>query len=114
LTQAVVAEAADMLLVGGERPSPDRVRALIGVGSHDVVAGFLDIWWEELGQRIVDPSADPWTPPPEVQQIAATLWMRATAHARAMLVTSHEEERECLLGTIAKLEARLRNASSDN
>lgn len=114
MTPAAVAEAADMLLVAGERPSPDRVRALIGTGSHDVIAGFLDAWWEDLGRRIIAPSADPWTPPPEVQQIAATLWVRATAHARALLATSHEEERERLLGTIAQLEAMLRDASSGN
>jgi hypothetical protein len=114
VSPAAVAEAADMLLVAGERPSPDRVRALIGTGSHEVIAGLLDVWWEDLGRRIIAPSADPWTPPPEVQKIAATLWIRAIAHARARLVTSHEEEREHLLGTIAQLEARLRDASSDN
>lgn len=114
VTPAAVAEAADTLLVAGERPSPDRVRALIGTGSHDAITGFLDVWWEDLGRRIIAPSADPWTPPPEVQQIAATLWIRATAHARAMLVTSHEEERERLLGTIAQLEAMLRDSSSGN
>jgi hypothetical protein len=114
VTPAAVAEAADMLLVAGERPSPDRVRALIGTGSHDVIAGFLDVWWEDLGRRIIAPPADPWTPPPEVQQIAAALWIRATAHAHAMLATSHEEERERLLGTIARLEAILQDASSGN
>ncbi|KQZ74476.1 hypothetical protein ASD55_08730 [Rhodanobacter sp. Root561] len=114
MTPAAVAEAADMLLAAGERPSPDRVRALVGTGSHDVIAGFLDVWWEDLGRRIIAPAADPWTPPPEVQQIAAMLWIRATAHARAMLATSHEEERERLLETIARLEARLQDASSGN
>ena len=114
VTQADVAEAADMLLVAGERPSPDRVRALIGTGSHDVIAGFLDVWWEDLGRRIVAPSADPWAPPPEIQQIAATLWVRAIARARGMVAASHEEERERLLGTIARLEARLRDGSSEN
>ncbi|MCX7513090.1 DNA-binding protein [Frateuria sp. STR12] len=114
MTQAAVAEAADTLLVAGERPSPDRVRALIGTGSHEVIAGFLDVWWEGLGRRIIAPSSDPWTPPPEIQQIAAALWIRATAHARAMLATFHEEERERLLGAIARLEARLRDASAGN
>lgn len=113
VTQAAVAEAADTLLVAGERPSPDRVRALIGTGSHDVIAGFLDVWWEDLGRRIIAPSVDPWTPPPEVQQIAAALWVRATAHARAMLATSQEKESERLLGVIAQLEARLRDVSSN-
>lgn len=102
-----------MLLVAGERPSPDRVRALIGTGSHDVISGFLDVWWEDLGRRIIAPSTDPWTPPPEVLRIAAALWIRATAHARAMLVISHEKERKRLLETIAQLEARLRDVSSD-
>jgi hypothetical protein len=113
VTQAVVAEAADMLLVAGERPSPDRVRAFIGTGSHDAIAGLLDVWWEDLGRRIIAPSVDPWTPPPEIQQIAATLWIRAVAHARAVLETSHAEECQRLLGTIAMLEARLRDASTD-
>jgi hypothetical protein len=114
VTPAVVAEAADMLLVAGERPSPDRVRALIGTGSHDVIAGLLDVWWEDLGRRIIAPSTDPWRPPPEVQQIAAKLWVRAIAHARAMMASSHEEERGRLLRTIAQLEARLHDASSEN
>lgn len=114
LTQAAVTEAADMLLIAGERPTPERVRAVIGTGGHDVIAGFLDVWWEDLGRRIIAPSADPWTPPPEVRQIAATLWIRATAHARAMLAATHEEERKRLLGTIAELEARLRSASTDH
>lgn len=112
VTQAAVAEAADTLLAAGERPSPDRVRAVIGTGSHDVIEGLLDVWWEDLGRRIIAPSPDPWTPPPEIQQLAATLWVRATAHARAMLETAHEEERERLLATIARLEAQLRDASS--
>ncbi|UGB47253.1 DNA-binding protein [Frateuria edaphi] len=112
VTQADVAEAADMLLVAGERPSPDRVRALIGTGSHDVVAGLLDAWWEDLGRRIIGPSTDPWAPPPEIQQIAATLWVRAIARSRAMLAASHEEERDRLLGTIAQLEARLMDGAS--
>jgi hypothetical protein len=112
LTEADVAETADMLLLAGERPTPDRVRAVIGTGTHDVVAGFLDIWWENLGRRIIAPSIDPWTPPPEVQQIAATLWIRATAHARAMLTASHNEEREHLLEVIARLEGQLRDLQS--
>src|SRR5690348_5542087 len=91
VTQAAVAEAADMLLVAGERPTPDRVRALIGTGSHDVIEGFLDVWWEDLGRRIIAPPSDPWTPPAEIQQIAATLWIRAMAHARTLLGASHEE-----------------------
>lgn len=114
VTQAAVAEAADMLLVAGERPSPDRVRALIGTGSHDVIAGLLDVWWEDLGRRIIAPSADPWTPPPEIQQIAATLWVRAMAHARAVLEASHKEERERLLAAITRLEAKLPDAPSGN
>lgn len=114
VTQAAVAEAADTLLVGGERPSPDRVRALIGTGSHEVIAGFLDVWWEDLGRRIIAPAADPWAPPAEVQQIAATLWIRAIAHARTLLATSAEEERERLLGTIARLEATLRGVFPGN
>jgi metallophosphoesterase superfamily enzyme len=114
VTQAAVAEAADTLLVGGERPSPDRVRALIGTGSHEVIAGFLDVWWEDLGRRIIAPAAEPWTPPAEVQQIAATLWIRAIAHARTVVENSAEEERNRLLGTIARLEARLRDASPGN
>jgi hypothetical protein len=112
VTQADVAEAADMLLVAGERPSPDRVRALIGTGSHDVVAGLLDAWWEDLGRRIIAPPTAPWEPPPEIQQIAATLWVHAIARARAMLAASHEEERDRLLRTIARLEARLQDGSS--
>lgn len=112
VTQAAVAEAADMLLVAGERPSPDRVRALIGTGSHDVIAGLLDVWWEDLGRRIIAPPLDPWMPPPEIQRIAATLWIRAMAHARALLAASHADERERLLGTIAQLETRLRNGPS--
>lgn len=103
-----------MLLVAGERPSPDRVRALIGTGSHEVIAGLLDVWWEDLGRRIIAPSTGPWAPPQEVQQVAARLWIRATAHARAMLEASHEEERQRLLETIAQLEARLRDSSSGN
>ncbi|HET6803984.1 MAG TPA: DNA-binding protein [Frateuria sp.] len=114
VTQAAVAEAADMLLVAGERPSPDRVRALIGTGSHDVIAGLLDVWWEDLGRRIIAPSADPWTPPPEIQQIAATLWVRSMAHARAVLEASHKEERERLLAAITRLEAKLPDAPSGN
>jgi hypothetical protein len=114
LTQAAVTEAADTLLVAGERPSPHRVQAAIGTGSHDVIAGFLDVWWEDLGRRIIDPAVGHWVPPPEIQQLAATLWVRATAHARAMLATPHEEERERLLEKIAQLEARLRDASPNS
>jgi Plasmid replication region DNA-binding N-term len=53
MTQNVVNEAADALLVSGERPTPERVRAYIGTGTSDVISGLLDAWWESLGSRFL-------------------------------------------------------------
>jgi hypothetical protein len=38
-------------LHAGERPTIERVRAVLGTGSPNTLIRLLDIWWAKLGPR---------------------------------------------------------------
>lgn len=57
ITEQDVWEAADALLVNGERPTIERVRLHIGRGSPNTVSPLLDSWFKQLGKRLQDPKA---------------------------------------------------------
>ena len=52
ITQEQVHQAADSLLLAGERPTIDRIRSVLGTGSPNTVNRYLDAWWVNLGQRL--------------------------------------------------------------
>ena len=77
--------AADALLLQGERPTIERVRAKLGRGSPNTVSPYLDAWFASLGARIKDPGAfsAPSQIPDPVSQAAQHFWQAALACARS-------------------------------
>src|SRR5690606_7762285 len=52
-----VHQAADALVVAGERPTVERIRAHLGTGSPNTVVRWLDTWWRGLGARLHEQQA---------------------------------------------------------
>ncbi len=87
ISQDQVSQAADKLLYTGERPTIERIRALLGTGSPNTVNRFLDIWWQSLGSRLNAQTAKIAIPgaPKEVIQLATQLWENAVLSAEDRL-----------------------------
>jgi hypothetical protein len=77
ITQSDVSHAADSLLRAGERPTIDKVRALIGKGSPNTINPMLDAWWKTLSSRLDSGPAALHRLPETVAHIAEALWMQA-------------------------------------
>lgn len=100
VTEEQVSQAADQLLCAGERPTIERVRALLGTGSPNTLIRHLDAWWCDLGQRLAEKQRQIALPdaPAEVSEIASSLWRVALEKATGVAVSSLEQER----GTLQK------------
>ncbi|MFA7486932.1 MAG: DNA-binding protein [Lysobacteraceae bacterium] len=83
VTEEQVAHAADELLLAGERPTIERVRASLGTGSPNTLIRHLDAWWKRLGERLIENRRQIDLPdaPPQVSEAASTLWRLALAKA---------------------------------
>jgi hypothetical protein len=94
-------EAADMLLIEGQRPTIERVRQKLGGGSPNTVSPMLERWFSSLGPRLIkepvaltantadvsDKVAAPSTAhdrkvPPVLATFAQKLWEEAQMEAR--------------------------------
>ena len=77
-------DAADALLLAGERPTIERVRQKLGRGSPNTVSPYLDAWFASLGARIKDPGAfsAPNQVPEPISKAAQHFWETALAAAR--------------------------------
>ena len=79
-------EAADALLLQGDKPTIERVRHHLGSGSPNTVGPHLDQWFKHLGRRLTtDPgvfAAQHGAPDP-VLQVAQHLWETALAQTRS-------------------------------
>ena len=86
VTQDNVNEAADALLLAGERPTIERVRATLGTGSPNTLIRLLDVWWSDLGTRLRAQNARLQLPdaPPAVASLAQALWEKALDEARRL------------------------------
>ena len=86
VTQDNVNEAADALLLAGERPTIERVRAKLGTGSPNTLIRLLDVWWADLGARLQAQNARLQMPdaPPAVASLAQALWERTLEDARRL------------------------------
>lgn len=85
ITEFDVHQAADSLVVAGERPTVERIRAALGTGSPNTVIRHLDAWWSSLGERLVAQAATSALPemPERVGALAQRLWreaLEAAAH----------------------------------
>jgi len=87
--------AADAILGAGENPTVDKVRAELGTGSPNTVTRMLDVWRNQLGERLRQLSALPELPTP-VGQAMMGLWQLATEHASQAIAGRFAEERTAL------------------
>lgn len=85
VTETDVHTAADELVVQGERPTVERVRAHLGTGSPNTVTRWLETWWQGLGTRLHDHAARLSIPeaPEAVLELAGQWWSLALASARS-------------------------------
>ena len=98
ITQAQVNETADALLRAGERPTIERVRQILGTGSPNTVVRLLEVWWSELGQRLLEHEAKLALPdaPESVVTAASQLWLTALEAAKTIAVSALAGEQEQL------------------
>lgn len=90
---ADVWDAADAVLMAGQRPTIERVRQKLGRGSPNTVAPMLEAWFAQLGQRLgsmagggagngaMTTPGQP-QPPATVLDLAQSLWDTALDQAR--------------------------------
>ena len=84
--QADVFQAADELLLEGNRPTIDRVRMRLGRGSPNTINEHLDAWWLKLGARLRDiPGREFPQLPERTAQALLTLWNEALQGAQDTL-----------------------------
>lgn len=112
ITQIDVNQAADALLLGGERPTVDRIRQHLGTGSPNTVTRLLDVWWKALGSRLSVQQRKVELPeaPEAVATLASQLWEQALSSARELAEAALGEERGTLAA--ARLEADARVAAA--
>lgn len=100
--QADVFQAADALLLEGNRPTIDRVRVRLGRGSPNTINEHLDAWWLRLGARLRDiPGREFPQLPERTANALLTLWnealegaqdtLRVTISARQSEVAAREQ-----------------------
>ncbi len=78
--------AADVLLLGGDRPTIDRVRMRLGRGSPNTIQEHLEVWWTKLGSRLRDiPGRQFPELPDEVAFALQGLWNTALDRAYATI-----------------------------
>jgi predicted nucleic acid-binding Zn-ribbon protein len=112
ITQEQVNGAIEQLLLSGERPTIERVRAALGTGSPNTLTRMLDVWWQGLGERLTARRRSAAIPdaPAAVVDAASALWEAALAagkvHAEALVAP----ERAALADVVAKADASVNAA----
>lgn len=86
VTEAQVHAAADLLVLAGERPTIERVRAQLGTGSPNTLLRGLDTWWAALGGRLTEQRVALSLPgaPESVVAAASALWKEAMTQAQRL------------------------------
>ena len=112
ITEAQVHAAADALVVAGERPTVERIRAHLGSGSPNTVTRLLDSWWKGLGPRLaaLGPRVALPEAPDAVQRLAGEWWAHAVAAARELAEAALAGERE----TLAQAQAAFVDAQAES
>ncbi|MFH1598817.1 MAG: DNA-binding protein [Pseudomonadota bacterium] len=98
VTQEQVNTVIEQLLLAGERPTIERVRATLGTGSPNTLTRMLDVWWQALGERLAEQRRSVAIPdaPAAVVGAASALWEAALATAHEMAEKRVEQTRETL------------------
>jgi len=109
ITQEQVNAAIEQLLVAGERPTIERVRAALGTGSPNTLTRMLDVWWQALGERLTAQRRSAAVPdaPAAVINAASTLWEAALAAGQAHAEAAVAPERAALAEALAAMEATI-------
>lgn len=98
--QAHVDQAADAILARGERPTVERIRALLGTGSPNTLGPLIDNWYRTLSARVAgmhSANADAQGRAPTAAINAFNLlWDTALAEARTASQAELATERERL------------------
>lgn len=98
VTEEQVARAADELVLAGERPTIERVRAHLGTGSPNTLIRHLDAWWKRLGERLIESRRQVELPdaPTEVSEAASAMWRLALVRAADVAAARLNQDREAL------------------
>ena len=98
VTQEQVNAAIEQLLLAGERPTIERVRATLGTGSPNTLTRMLDVWWQGLGQLLTAHRRSVAMPdaPAAVVDAASALWEAALAAAGEVAEAAVSESRRSL------------------
>lgn len=109
ITQEQVNSAIEQLLLSGERPTIERVRAALGTGSPNTLTRMLDAWWQALGDRLTAQHRSAAVPdaPVAVVSAASKLWEAALAAGRAHAEAVVAPERAALADALGKMEAAM-------
>lgn len=107
ITQAQVDTAADALVIAGERPTVDRIRAFLGTGSPNTVTRMLETWWQALGDRLTTQQARVALPdvPEPVAVLATQLWDAALHAAQAEASQTLSVQAEAITARATQLDA---------
>lgn len=109
VTQALVDEIADAMILEGAEPSIVAVQSRIGGGSFSTVKRFLDTWRRARAELA---NAAPETPP-EIQakanEFTRTLWTFATREANRLW----QSERDEAMATIALIRSDFAEATTE-
>lgn len=103
ITQDQVTSAADALVVAGDKPTVEKVRARLGTGSPNTITRMLDLWRQGLAERLQDALSLPELPA-DVGKVMASVWRLAVDHAHGLAQTGLQQEREALEVARAQLE----------
>jgi chromosome segregation ATPase len=103
VTQVDVDGAADALLLSGERPTVERIRAALGRGSPNNVGRLLETWWQGVGIRLSAANARLVLPhaPEAVAKLAEQWWELALTAGRAEAEAGLRGTREQLAADVA-------------
>ncbi|MFY2764881.1 DNA-binding protein [Arenimonas sp. MALMAid1274] len=109
ITQEQVNGAIEQLLLSGERPTIERVRAALGTGSPNTLTRMLDVWWQGLGSRLTAQRRSAAVPeaPAAVIEAASALWEAALAAGQAYAEAAVAPERAALADVLTKAEAAM-------
>ncbi|MHB8744078.1 MAG: DNA-binding protein [Sulfuricaulis sp.] len=95
VTQDQVTRAADALLLRGERPTIEKVRAQLGTGSPNTLLRLIDVWWADLATRLAGEARLP-DLPADVAAAFKAAWTVACEQGAAIADKAVSETRDAL------------------
>ncbi|MGA2189817.1 MAG: DNA-binding protein [Steroidobacteraceae bacterium] len=77
ITLSEVCQAADAIARQRQRPTVEKIRAMLGSGSPNTVGPMLDEWWARIADRLDSGPAALHRLPEPVAHVAEALWLQA-------------------------------------